>query len=56
MHIVPHTYPEYWHTEMDNLSNLYWPAIRNMNLIFPQFVYEYLENHMEFLSIIDKDE
>ncbi|TDG52625.1 hypothetical protein AWZ03_000858 [Drosophila navojoa] len=54
MHIVPHTYPEYWHTEKDDLSNLYWPAIRNMNLIFPQFVYEYLENHMEFLSIIGK--
>ncbi|XP_002008070.3 glutaminyl-peptide cyclotransferase isoform X2 [Drosophila mojavensis] len=54
LHIVPHTYPEYWHTEKDNLANLYWPAIRNMNLIFPQFVYEYLENRIEFLSRIDK--
>lgn len=44
MHIVPYTYPEVWLQEADNLDNLHWPTIRNMNLIIKQFVYEYLSN------------
>ncbi|KAH8415680.1 hypothetical protein KR222_008659, partial [Zaprionus bogoriensis] len=41
LHVVPHTYPDVWHTEADNLSNLHWPTVRNMNLIITQFVYDY---------------
>ncbi|XP_017841566.1 glutaminyl-peptide cyclotransferase-like protein isoform X2 [Drosophila busckii] len=44
LHIVPHTYPDVWHTNMDNLEHLYWPAIRNMNLIISRFVYEYMRS------------
>ncbi|XP_060656039.1 glutaminyl-peptide cyclotransferase-like [Drosophila nasuta] len=50
MHIVPHTFPEVWHTDSDNLRNLHFPTIRNMNLIITQFVYEYLHNHSDEIS------
>lgn len=52
MHIVPYTYPEVWFKEADNLDNLHWPTIRNMNLIIKQFVYEYLNNRT-FAEIIE---
>ncbi|KAH8302194.1 hypothetical protein KR044_003783, partial [Drosophila immigrans] len=41
MHVVPHTFPDVWHTAADNLKNLHFPTIRNMNLIITQFVYGY---------------
>ncbi|KAH8366243.1 hypothetical protein KR093_010889, partial [Drosophila rubida] len=43
MHVVPHTFPDVWHTESDTLQNLHFPTIRNMNLIITEFIYEYLQ-------------
>ncbi|EDW69529.2 glutaminyl-peptide cyclotransferase [Drosophila virilis] len=42
MHVLPHTYPDVWLQESDNLQNLHWPTVRNMNTIITRFVYEYL--------------
>ncbi|XP_030570437.1 glutaminyl-peptide cyclotransferase-like [Drosophila novamexicana] len=47
LHIVPHTYPDAWHTAGDNFMSLHWPTIRNMNAIIPRFVYEFLKTNRE---------
>ncbi|XP_034481287.1 glutaminyl-peptide cyclotransferase-like protein [Drosophila innubila] len=50
LHIIPHTFPDVWHTESDTIQNLHFPTIRNMNLIVTRFVYKYLNDHVS-----DKD-
>lgn len=47
LHVVPHTFLDKWHTEVDNLTNLHWPTIQNMNRIISEFVYEYLKKHVD---------
>ncbi|KAH8302185.1 hypothetical protein KR044_003780, partial [Drosophila immigrans] len=41
MHIVPHTYPDVWLQDADNIENLHWPSVRNVNAIITRFVYNY---------------
>ncbi|ALC44125.1 CG32413, partial [Drosophila busckii] len=43
LHLIPHTFPAVSHTEKDNLKNLHWPTVQNMNAIFTTFVYDYLK-------------
>jgi glutaminyl-peptide cyclotransferase len=47
LHLIPSPFPSVWHMESDNLSNLDFPTIENLNRIFRAFVVEYLHMKLE---------
>lgn len=47
LHLIPSPFPAVWHLETDNLSNLDFPTIENLNRIIRAFVVEYLHMKIE---------
>ncbi|XP_034105431.1 glutaminyl-peptide cyclotransferase-like [Drosophila albomicans] len=49
MHVVPHTYPDVWLQDDDNIQNLHWPSVHNVNAILTRFIYEYIQGYDDSL-------
>lgn len=47
LHVIPVPFPPVWHTEMDNVDNLDFPTINNLNKILRGFVFSYLNLRMD---------
>lgn len=42
LHLIPHPFPEVWHTDRDNADIIHYPTVTNLNRILRVFVLEYL--------------